>query len=897
MRGLLLFACFFFFHAAVAHAQCCPPDTDVLDITQEAYRIDSALNTADAQVFNIDSVCLPYTDTFPAPDEARYYHLIPLQVNADDFVAIYTADSGIGADLFFALYQGDYNPNDPCLNLVGVSNLAPTPNNDLRLASLLKSEIPYQLLITTSQPSVTGAYAIHIATATDSTVVMTSDGSLTSTIDPATNLGPLPKDSATYTLPLYCSDRVYLFNNAIALFGNPLEQPGCGDIQNVSQQVEDIPNGDCGGRRIRRTISFDGPNGASAQCIQRIFMKIIDATPQAEIWLPPSNMSISGDQVMSLQSNGYPSPEVTGYPFMWTVDGIRFLDNELCNVGATMNDDSLPTGDCEDSYSFTRTWIILNWCDPVNFYTFNQHITVHTALPTIHCEPLSLQLFPSDSDNDGIPDTVIYELFASDFISAPTVSCGDSIYYSINRSGEAPNPDQTSITLGCEDIGTIPIEIWAYDTLGNANSCETFVILQDDLGYCSIYDPFVISSFITTEDDEGIANVEVIFTSGGLADTTYTDSTGSYGIPAGFIIDSTLTIEPTKDYDYLNGVSTFDLVLISKHILGTDPLDSPYKMIAADINNSGNISTLDIIRLQRLILGLTSEFSNNTSWRFWNPTFVINDPSNPWAGFDTLNISQPLWPANFIGIKIGDVNNSADASNLQQDSDEVVVRNNTPLYLHADAQQLQAGQSYNIPIFANQLTDIDGFQATLQANPNLELIGIDGGLMSTDNFGPIQPNGTLAMSWVAPQQLPAEKLPLFTLNVKAKAPTTLEKALSINAALLQPEAYGKDGSWSSVAFRFDAPAIISEVPLLRDNYPNPFRESTQIDFYLPADSPARLSVHNAIGQLIYSVELTGTAGWNTSSLEQALPENATGVLHYTLEVGEHRLTKRMLRLR
>ncbi|MBK8877098.1 MAG: hypothetical protein IPN74_00620 [Haliscomenobacter sp.] len=35
------------------------------------------------------------------------------------------------------------------------------------------------------------------------------------------------------------------------------------------------------------------------------------------------------------------------------------------------------------------------------------------------------------------------------------------------------------------------------------------------------------------------------------------------------------SVTPHLDKDYLNGVSTFDLVLITKHIRGVQPLNSP----------------------------------------------------------------------------------------------------------------------------------------------------------------------------------------------------------------------------------------------------------------------------------------------------------------------------------
>jgi hypothetical protein len=91
-----------------------------------------------------------------------------------------------------------------------------------------------------------------------------------------------------------------------------------------------------------------------------------------------------------------------------------------------------------------------------------------------------------------------------------------------------------------------------------------------------------------------------------------------------------ITITPHLDENPLNGVTTFDLVLITKHILGIQLLDSPYKMIAADVNNSSTITTADMIQLRKLILGIYDDFPNNTSWRFVDADYVFPDPTNPW---------------------------------------------------------------------------------------------------------------------------------------------------------------------------------------------------------------------------------------------------------------------------
>ena len=88
-----------------------------------------------------------------------------------------------------------------------------------------------------------------------------------------------------------------------------------------------------------------------------------------------------------------------------------------------------------------------------------------------------------------------------------------------------------------------------------------------------------------------------------------------------------------KDDNPLNGVSTYDLVLISKHILGLAPLNSPYKMIAADANKNNSITTTDIVEFRKLILGIYNELPNNTSWRFVDAEYAFPNPANPFQTY------------------------------------------------------------------------------------------------------------------------------------------------------------------------------------------------------------------------------------------------------------------------
>ncbi|MBC7775834.1 MAG: hypothetical protein H7246_10410, partial [Phycisphaerae bacterium] len=151
---------------------------------------------------------------------------------------------------------------------------------------------------------------------------------------------------------------------------------------------------------------------------------------------------------------------------------------------------------------------------------------------------------------------------------------------------------------------------------------------------------------------------------GGTTGFVLTDTLGNFqftNVPAG----GNYTIKPIHDHNDLNGVTTYDLVLISKHILALDFLDSPWKIVAADINQSSSITTFDIVDARKVILGINTGFSTNTSWRFLPAYTIFGDPTNPFMGglppdnISVNNLQANYLGADFKGIKVGDVNNTA----------------------------------------------------------------------------------------------------------------------------------------------------------------------------------------------------------------------------------------------
>ena len=85
-------------------------------------------------------------------------------------------------------------------------------------------------------------------------------------------------------------------------------------------------------------------------------------------------------------------------------------------------------------------------------------------------------------------------------------------------------------------------------------------------------------------------------------------------------------------------------------------------MLAADVNNSGSVSAADLVGIQRVLLNLTSEFDGQPSW-IYVPADADLSASTIRNGVQTAAeiaaSEQDVQGLNFIGVKIGDLNDSA----------------------------------------------------------------------------------------------------------------------------------------------------------------------------------------------------------------------------------------------
>ncbi|MCB0616052.1 MAG: T9SS type A sorting domain-containing protein, partial [Phaeodactylibacter sp.] len=332
------------------------------------------------------------------------------------------------------------------------------------------------------------------------------------------------------------------------------------------------------------------------------------------------------------------------------------------------------------------------------------------------------------------------------------------------------------------------------------------------------------------------------------------------------------------------------------------PLGSPYQMIAADVNNSRSITTLDLIQLRKLILSIDTEFTNNTSWRFVERAYAFPNPSNPWfEDFpEVVNINNlpatGISNADFVAVKVGDVNLDAQTNSFTAVEERNMV--STFAFNVADAS-VNAGNEYTVT-FAAGSADVDGYQGTLMFdNAALELVDIIGGVATEENFGLTRVSeGAIATSWNGNVEAGQ---PLFSLVFRALPAVAsaevgrdvmLSQLLSVSNRVVKSEAYNRAGEYMDVAIQFSNGTVASAGFELYQNTPNPFKGETMIGFNLPADAQATLTISDITGKVLKLVRVDGVKGYNQVVVNSnGLP---TGVLAYTVETADFTATKKMV---
>ena len=201
--------------------------------------------------------------------------------------------------------------------------------------------------------------------------------------------------------------------------------------------------------------------------------------------------------------------------------------------------------------------------------------------------------------------------------------------------------------------------------------------------------------------------------------------------------------------------------------------------------------------------------------------------------------------ADFIGVKIGDINQSASF----REQEVSTGRNKSiafPLWM--EDQLLEMGQQIELPFIIPDLSAIEGLQFALNFE-DLEVINLKEGVATAEHFNlKAIEKGELAISWHKSEELNANNQ-LFTLTVKAKKSGRLSELLILNENKMSAEIYLKNEGIQPITLQFKPIEKIGTFELFQ-NRPNPFNDQTVIAFYLPQKGIIDLKIKNIQGRTL-----------------------------------------------
>ncbi len=399
------------------------------------------------------------------------------------------------------------------------------------------------------------------------------------------------------------------------------------------------------------------------------------------------------------------------------------------------------------------------------------------------------------------------------------------------------------------------------------------------------------------------------YLSGTGADTLMTGLNGEWDFDVA--INQSYTVTPEKNNDTItnNGVTTLDLILMRRHILNVDTLSSPYKILAADVNFSNSVSTLDLILTRTVILQTNLTFPNGELWNFVSSDFTFANPISPWPyeNFRSYPSAVAAFDQDFIGIKLGDVNNTWDPNTAR-----VPWAGEIPVNM----KDIQAapGEEIILPIRVADFKQMSGYQFTLEWDQMaLDFLEVIPGELTGD-FGDSRIiDGKLATSWDEPSGAAvtlADGSTLFSVRFRVKGDLDSESLVYFSNSMVRSEAYTSDlkvKTFRTLPARVSvleqasgAESVVSDGYALSQNIPNPFSETTQLNFRLPIETEVAFVIYDLSGKEVKQFRDLYSAGehklvWDGTDESNGMISG--GVYYIRMVTEEFTATRKMILIR
>ncbi|MEM9930771.1 MAG: PKD domain-containing protein, partial [Bacteroidota bacterium] len=370
---------------------------------------------------------------------------------------------------------------------------------------------------------------------------------------------------------------------------------------------------------------------------------------------------------------------------------------------------------------------------------------------------------------------------------------------------------------------------------------------------------------------------------------------GIAGTLAGLNMDRMYYIEPVKTTDYRNGLSSFEIFLAQRYLLGQEvpEITNPLQVVALDMNCSQHFSNIDLLIMQTLLVEDINEVPACNSWTFIPDSHIF--PADWQTGRNVFPVPRRAEIVlegdnlvTFTGIKTGDLLGDADASRSSGQLPLVV----------ALPEQLTAGETYELDLQLTNSADLVALQGVLKVDPSLEILQA-----TAADFTNVRLNdqtaarGELRLSWFS-NSGEAKTMDAGATIVKLVVRATRSGRSAAGLIDLVGQrgfaAAAHNGAYQRLtpSVRIISPAASFPAFQFLGAAPNPATDFVDLRFTLPVQTPIHLQVFDALGRPLVQRAQTFTAGNQRLRLDtRALP---AGAYYYQLRAGTEVVTGKLV---
>ena len=312
----------------------------------------------------------------------------------------------------------------------------------------------------------------------------------------------------------------------------------------------------------------------------------------------------------------------------------------------------------------------------------------------------------------------------------------------------------------------------------------------------------------------------------GIPVSTYTNVGNGFYSFIGVPQDAyTIVVNPSAPWAGTPGVSALDALIDELQTVGLfNPPLSGIRLAAANVDGGSSVNSTDALNIKKRIIGEISSFPVG-DWVFNNG--IINAFNSPVSNY------------NFKGLCTGDVNGSynlianksATVFDIVEDDIQTITTNEWFTYNIKSAVNSQLGAMTLFLAYDYTRFEIE--------KVNTNMVGLKSSIK----------NGNVAVAWSNPSAgLIGVGDVILSFRIKARQPITNPGCIFT----IMAESELADPLANIInTFKFQMAKVISNTNQFSfTTSPNPFRNSTNILFYLPDGGKAKFSITNLVGRQI-----------------------------------------------